>query len=175
MVTLNAYVTVGSFKETTSVYRPSDGNLNVATVASRSWFSVMPSGPMTPGRISEDREGLASRGRSLPQVDLVLLMCPSSRLYGMTAAGLPTLVTNLRGCFAPIVQATLVFHSESQIPQGNLGTIPATCLLKDSSQVILDELLSGFCLYGDLSVRVAFRDQRCDGPLCTRKIGVSLK
>ena len=68
---------------------------------------------------------------SLLQVDVMLLICPARTLWRM-ASTLPTLVTNLRIGYSSVRKAPFVLHSHLQIPQSDLGTIPATCLLKDA-------------------------------------------
>jgi hypothetical protein len=90
----------------------------------------------------------------------------------MTTINLPTLVTDLPVCFTSIIEAPFVLHSHLQIPQSDLCTIPATCLLKDSSQVTLDYVLCCLDLCRDLRIRASLGNKRGDSPLFAGKIRV---
>jgi len=92
--------------------------------------------------------------RSLVQIDVVLLIRPARTLWWVTTT-LLALVTNLRICFPSVQEAPFLLQSSPHIPQSDLGPIPAACLLKDSSQVIVDHFLwriNGCC---DFAVRAS--------------------
>ena len=72
----------------------------------------------------------------------------------MTRINLPTLVTDLPVCLTSITKAPFFFHPHLQIPQSNLCTISAACLLKDSSRVTLDYVLGCLDPCRDLRIRV---------------------
>src|SRR5215470_4288457 len=110
---------------------------------------------------------------SLVQVNLVLFIRPARRLWRVTTINLSPLVTDLRLCFASIREASFCFHSYIQIPQSDFCAIPATCFLKDSSQVTLDCLLRCLGLGCDFCVGSSLKNQCCERPLFARKIPVS--
>ena len=91
----------------------------------------------------------------------------------MTTIHVPTLGTNLPVCFTPIVESPFFFHPHLQIPQSDFGTVPATCLVKDSSQMTLDYLLGCPDLLRDLCIRASLENKCCDSPLFTCKVRVS--
>src|SRR5215469_17289099 len=73
-------------------------------------------------------------------------------------------ICDLRICDASVRRTPFLFHSGPQVPQSDLGAVPATCLLKEASQVILDHGL--WCLNRgcDLGVCASLRKKRCDSP-----------
>ena len=110
---------------------------------------------------------------SLVQVNLVLFIRPMRTLWRMTTIKLSALVTDLRVGFASVREAPFCSHSHIQIPQSDLCTIPATCLLKDSSQVNLDCLFRCLDPRCDFCVCLSLENKCRDRPLFARKIHVS--
>jgi len=68
----------------------------------------------------------------------MLFIRPGRTLRDVTTINLATVVTDLSFFFTSVTKTSFFFQSHSQIPQGNFGTIPATCLFKDCSQAIVD-------------------------------------
>src|SRR5215469_4802845 len=104
----------------------------------------------------------------------MLLIRPPPPLL-RTATTLPALVTGLRIWYSSIRKALFLFHSHFQIPQCDLCAIPATCLLKDTAQIILDRWLWYLNRCCDLCVRASSGKKRCDRPFFTCEIRVSRK
>jgi len=75
----------------------------------------------------------------------MLLIRSARTLWGVTAT-LLTIVSELWIRSPSVGGTSFVLHSPAQIPQSDLGAVPAARLLEDSSQVIFDHWLR--CMNG---------------------------
>jgi hypothetical protein len=101
-----------------------------------------------------------------------MLLIRPARALGWAATTLVTLVTYLRICVPSVRDTPFFLHSPSQVPQSDLGPIPAACLLKDYSQVILDYWF--WCMKGccNFAVRTSLRNKRSNRPFFACEICV---
>lgn len=121
----------------------------------------------------DNSRSLLLRETSLVQVNVVFLIRPGRTLWRMTTIDVPTLVTDLPVCFTSIVGTPFVLHPHLQIPQSHFCTIPATYLVKDSTQMTLDYVLRGSGLLRDLCIRASLEYKRSDRLLFTCKVHAS--
>jgi len=105
----------------------------------------------------------------------MLFIRPGRTLRDVTTVKLATLVTDLALFFTSVTKTSFFFQSHAQIPQGDFGTIPATCLFKDCSQATVDCFFCNLDLCRYFCIRASLKNKRCDGPFSTRKIHVSIQ
>ena len=125
--------------------------------------------------LKNKKVGITTSRKSLVEIDLMSLVRSGRRFQRMTPARLPAFITDLRVSFAPIVRAPFFFHSDLQIPQRNLGTIPAAGLIEDSSQMLIERLLTVLNLSRDLRIRESLGNKCRDRPLLTGEIRIPMQ